>query len=118
MKLSMTSLTNRAGWEAAGVRLPGYDIAAAREEADKNPTWVHFGAGNLFRAFPANLQQGLLEQGAVKGGVFVAETFDYEIIDVAYTPFDNLSLLVNLMPDGTTEKTLVGSVAGAFRAEK
>ena len=117
MKLSMTNLSNRAGWEAAGVRLPGYDIAAAREEANKNPTWVHFGAGNLFRAFPANLQQGLLEQGAVKGGVFVAETFDYEIVDAAYTPFDNLSLLVNLMPDGRTEKTLVGSVAGAFRAD-
>lgn len=117
MKLSMTNLSNPAGWEAAGVRLPGYDIAAAREEANKNPTWVHFGAGNLFRAFPANLQQGLLEQGAVKGGVFVAETFDYEIVDAAYTPFDNLSLLVNLMPDGRTEKTLVGSVAGAFRAD-
>ena len=117
MKLSMTDLRNRAGWEAAGVRLPGYDVAAARAEAAKNPTWVHFGAGNLFRAFPANLQQGLLEQGAVKGGVFVAETFDYEIVDAAYTPFDNLSLLVNLMPDGATEKTLIGSVAGALRAD-
>ena len=117
MKLSMTDLRDRAGWEAAGVKLPGYDIAAARAEAAKNPTWVHFGAGNLFRAFPANLQQGLLEQGAVKGGVFVAETFDYEIVDAAYAPFDNLSLLVNLMPDGATEKTLIGSVAGALRAD-
>ncbi len=117
MKLSMSDLRNRTGWEAAGVKLPGYDVAAARAEAAKNPTWVHFGAGNLFRAFPANLQQGLLEQGAVKGGVFVAETFDYEIVDAAYTPFDNLSLLVNLMPDGATEKTVIGSVAGALRAD-
>lgn len=118
MKLSMENLCDRAGWERAGVRLPGYDVAAARDYAAQNPTWVHLGAGNLFRAFPANLQQSLLEQGAVKGGVFVAETFDYEIVDKAYTPFDNLSILVNLMPDGTTRKTVVGSVAGALRADR
>lgn len=117
MKLSMNGLKDAASWEKAGVKLPGFDIAAAREEAHKNPTWVHFGAGNLFRAFPANLQQTLLEQGEVKGGVYVAETFDYEIVDKAYTPFDDLSLLVNLMPDGNMEKTVIGSVAGALRAD-
>ena len=40
-------------WEAKGYQLPKFDIKALREKTAKEPTWVHFGGGNIFRAFPA-----------------------------------------------------------------
>lgn len=46
----------------------------------------------------------ILNTGAYDRGVIVAETFDYEIIDRAYAPYENLSLLVSLCGDGTMKK--------------
>ncbi len=117
MKLSYKSIQDRAAWEAAGVTLPKFDWKDMHAATEKAPTWVHFGSGSLFRAFHAMLQQSLIEQGLVEGGLYTAETFDYEIVDNTYGPYDNLSLLVTLMPDGGMEKTVVGSVAGALRAD-
>ncbi|WP_367276479.1 hypothetical protein [uncultured Oscillibacter sp.] len=117
MKLSYKSIQNRAAWEAAGVTLPKFDWKDMAAETEARPTWVHFGSGSLFRAFHAMLQQSLIEQGLVKGGLYTAETFDYEIVENTYAPYDNLSLLVTLMPDGGMDKAVVGSVAGALRAD-
>ena len=83
-------------WEAKGYELPTYDIAAVRKRTHEAPTWVHFGGGNIFRAFPAALLNDILNKGQYDRGVIVAETFDYEVIDKAYTPYDNLSLSVSL----------------------
>lgn len=118
MKLNCESIQNRAAWEQAGVTLPKFDWKDMAAETEARPTWVHFGSGSLFRAFHAMLQQSLIEQGLVKGGLYTAETFDYEIVDNTYGPYDNLSLLVTLMPDGNMKKTVVGSVAGALRADQ
>ena len=43
------SIKHNVAWK--GYRLPQYDIDAMRENTHKAPTWLHFGAGNLFRAF-------------------------------------------------------------------
>ena len=117
MKMNYKSIQAGKEWEAAGVKLPKFDWREMAAETEAHPTWVHFGSGSLFRAFHAMLQQSLIEQGLVKGGLYTAETFDYEIVDNTYGPYDNLSLLVTLMPDGNMEKTVVGSVAGALRAD-
>ncbi len=93
-----------------GYRGFSYDRRAVRERTRKTPEWVHFGAGNIFRAFPAVLLQTLLEQGLVDKGLIVCEGFDSEIIERAYRPYDDLSLLVVLKADGTIEKQVVGSV--------
>jgi len=116
MKLSYESIRDRAAWEAAGVALPGFDwkeMCAATEAA---PTWVHFGAGNIFRGFIARLQQSLLNQGLVQEGIVAAETFDYDIIDKIYDPFDNMTLMVSLLPDGSMKKEVVASIAQGLRA--
>lgn len=76
MKLSYAGIQDRRAWEEAGVRLPSFDWKAMRAETEEHPTWVHFGAGNIFRGFIARLQQPLLEQGLVKGGIIAADTFD------------------------------------------
>ena len=116
MKLSYQGIQNSAAWEKAGIKLPGFDWQAMCAETDKAPTWVHFGAGNIFRGFIANLQQSLLEQGLVKGGIVAAETFDYDIIDKIYEPYDSMTLLVSLLPDGSMKKEVVASIAKGLRA--
>ena len=111
MILNKTGLENREQWEAAGYLLPQFDrgrmIAATRE----NPFWIHFGAGNIFRAFQANVVQNLLNAGTIDRGLIVAEGFDYEIIEKMNRPHDDYSILVTLKADGNVEKTVVGSVA-------
>ena len=116
MKLSYEGLKDRAAWEKAGVRVPDYDWEATAKETLAHPVWVHFGGGSLVRAFHARLQQSLLEQGLAKSGIICAETFDYEIVDKVYDPYDNLAVMVSLKPDGSTEKEIVASVAKGLRA--
>lgn len=116
MKLNYQGLSDRAAWEAAGVRLPSFDWKEMADTTKQAPVWVHFGAGSIFRGFMALLQQSLLEQGLTKSGVIAADTFDFGIIDSIYDPFDNLALMVTLMPDGSMEKQIVASVAEALRA--
>jgi len=113
MRLSDKELADKAQWEKAGVALPRFDRKAMIAATEKAPTWVHFGAGSIFRAFPAALAQTLLEQGLAETGIAVAEGYDGEIIDRCFAPFDNLTLLVTLKADGTTEKRVVASVASA-----
>ena len=104
-------------WEAKGYQLPKFDIKAVREKTAKEPTWVHFGGGNIFRAFPAAILNDALNTGKYDRGVIVAETFDFEVIDKAYTPYNNLSLLVSLQSTGTIEKKVIASVTEALKAD-
>ena len=108
---------NAAEWEAKGYQLPKFDIKAVREKTYHEPTWVHFGGGNIFRAFPAAILNDALNTGKYDRGVIVAETFDYEVIDKAYTPYDNLSLSVALCSDGSIEKKVIASVTEALKAD-
>ena len=119
MKLTelLTDNVNGAAWEAKGYQLPRFDIKAVREKTYREPTWVHFGGGNIFRAFPAAILNDALNTGKYDRGVIVAETFDYEVIDKAYTPYGNLSLLVSLQSDGNIEKKVIASVTEALKAD-
>ncbi len=115
MKLSYESLKHTEQW--AGYTLPKFDIEAVAEKTGEEPTWVHFGAGNIFRAFPAAVLQKALDAGKYDRGIVVAEGFDYEIIDKAYRPYDNLSLLVLLKSDGRIEKQVIASVTESLKAD-
>ena len=106
-----------AEWESKGYELPKFDITAVRRKTHDAPTWVHFGGGNIFRAFPAAILNDALNTGKYDRGVIVAETFDYEVIDKAYAPYDNLSLLVSLQSTGTVEKKVIASVTEALKAD-
>ena len=111
MKLNKEGLKNRAEWEAKGYRLPQYDhdkmVAATKE----NPFWVHFGAGNLFRAFHARAVEDMLNEGTLERGIIAVEGFDYEIVEKRYLPHDNFGIVATLKADGSIEKTVVGAVA-------
>ncbi len=110
MKLTNEGLKDRKAWEEAGYHLPKYDREAVTKNTKENPMWVHFGAGNIFRAFQANVMQDLLNQGELDRGLIAMEGFDYKIIEEAYRPYDDFSILVTLKADGNIEKTVVGSV--------
>ena len=120
MKLNeiLSDSFNAAEWEAKGYQLPQYDIAAVAKKTHDEPTWVHFGAGNIFRAFPAAILNDALNTGKYDRGVIVAESFDYEIIDKAYRPYHNLSLLVSLQSNGTIEKKVIASITESLKADK
>ena len=106
-----------SSWKLKGYELPEYDREKIRKATMAEPTWIHFGAGNIFRGFPAAGLQKMLNEGSYDKGVIVSEGFDYEIIENAYKPFDDLSLLVVLKSNGTIEKKVIGSVVESLVAD-
>ena len=110
MELSQKSLETVKQWERAGFALSHYNREAVGTVTKKSPEWLHLGAGNIFRAFIANLQETLLNTDRTDKGIIVAEGFDYEIVEKIYRPKDNLSVLVTLKSDGAIEKTVIGSI--------
>ena len=117
MKLTYEGIKDADKWEEKGIKLPKYDINAVKKRTADNPVWIHFGAGNIFRGFIAGLQDELLNKGLADRGIIAADTFDYEIIDKIYRPFDNLTLFVGLLPDGNTRSNVIASVTEALRAD-
>ena len=117
MKLSEIKNGISPEWAQKGYQMPTFDMEAVRKKTHDEPTWVHFGAGNIFRAFPAAILNEALNSGKYDRGVIVAESFDYEIIDKAYQPYDNLSLLVSLKSTGTIEKKVIASVTESLKAD-
>ncbi|MBR3495037.1 MAG: mannitol dehydrogenase family protein [Clostridia bacterium] len=117
MKINLQNLNERAFWESVHVRLPGYDVPAMREKTAQAPVWVHFGGGNIFRAFIAVLQQRLLDEGLAESGIVAADTFDVDNIRLIYGGYDCLTMAVTLRADGNTDREIVGSVAEALVAQ-
>ena len=117
MKLTLEGIKNREAWEKAGITLPGYDVEKVSEKARKEPEWVHFGIGNIFRIFIGGIADGLLEEGVLDRGITCVETADYVGVDKIYDPYDNLGLSVILHGDGVREYKVLGSLAEAVKAQ-
>ena len=106
MILNNESIKNRELWEAKGYRLPAYDRDAMVAKTVANPTWLHFGAGNIFKAFQADACQRLLDAGLAETGIIAAERREKKP-----EVNDNLTVKVTLRSDGNVEKAVVGSIA-------
>ncbi len=116
MKLSLAGIKDQAPWEAAGIKLPSYDVGQVAEHTKKAPVWVHFGAGNIFRIFIGGLADKLISEGETDKGITCVETFDFDVVDKIYRPYDNLVLAVTLKADGSTDKEVIGSLTEAIKA--
>lgn len=117
LSLKEDSLKDITNWEALDIKIPKFNRSTMKQATLEHPTWIHFGAGNIFRGFIAKLQQQLLEEGKVSEGIVAIESFDYDIIDKIYRPFDNLTLLALMHPDGRLDKEIIGSVGKALKAD-
>lgn len=117
MKLTLEGLKDRKAWEKAGISLPDYEIEQTAEATKKAPVWVHFGAGNIFRIFIGGIADRLLAQGEMTKGITCVETFDFDVVDKIYRPYDNLVLAVTLKADGSTDKRVLGSLTEAIKAQ-
>lgn len=117
MQINEQGLANRKQWEDKGYSLPKFDRTLVTERTKENPFWVHFGAGNIFRAFQANVVQNLLNKGILDRGLVVAEGFDYEIIEKMNRPHNDYHILATLKADGSVDKSIVGSVVESLTVD-
>ena len=117
MKMTRTELKNSEFWKNTGIVLPSYDVETITIKAKNEPRWVHFGIGNIFRIFLGSIADGMLENGDLDCGLTCIETFDFDIIDKIYEPFDNLALAVILNGDGTRDNKVLGCFAEAIKAQ-
>ena len=112
MKLTLDGIKNKKAWK--GFKLPEFDIEKMCETTKETPVWIHFGSGNIFRAFLCSAAQELLDMGVMKSGITAAESHGTEIITECFKPHDNLCVAVTLNGDGSITKEVVASVGEAL----
>lgn len=117
LRMKQDNLKPSTAWVEAGISIPGFDRQTMIANTKENPKWVHFGSGNLFRGYIAVLQQELLNKKLEDTGIVAVETYDYEILDKVYHPYDNLSLIVTMYPDGNLGKKIIGSISEALAGD-
>lgn len=96
--------------EELGVIVPNFDIEKIKTNTQNNPEWVHFGPGNIFRIFVGSVTQKAIEEKRLNTGIIAVATYDQEIVEKAYKPFDNLTLAVTMKSTGELEKKVIGSI--------
>ncbi|MCL1935276.1 MAG: mannitol dehydrogenase family protein [Defluviitaleaceae bacterium] len=111
MRLDFEDIKNKEKWEQKGFILPKFNIEEITKNTKEEPTWLHFGAGNIFRAFPALCLQKLLNSGKYNKGIIVCESYDEEIIEKSFLPYDNLSTVVTIFADGNKELEILASIS-------
>lgn len=110
VKLTDDYVVQQTEFKTAGIEVPNYSQEEVVTETEKNPVWVHFGGGNLFRCFHSAIAQHLLNEGKLKSGIIVAETYDEQIIDEVYHAYNNRILSVTMDSNGELKKELIASV--------
>ena len=89
--LNADGIKDRAAW-------PEYDRDAMIALTKAEPEWVHFGAGNIFKAFQCRALQKLLNNGTVRKGVIAVERRKK-----GEDTHDGLTVAVTLKADGTVQ---------------
>lgn len=117
MKLTYDGLKDTQAWNQAGIALPEYAPDQLARRTREAPLWVHFGIGNIFRIFLGGIADRLIAGGMLDRGITCVETFDFDVVDKIYTPYDNLALAVTLHEDGRTDKRVLGSLAEVVKAQ-
>lgn len=116
MKLTLQELKEKKeDFKKAQVGIPSYDIQKIRQNTYTSPIWLHFGAGNIFRAFIARIADTLLEKGLMDAGLVAAEMFGFDIIDCVYKDHDNLVLCATLCSNGEVKKDIYASIQESLK---
>ena len=110
MKLNLSNLKNFP----ESYTLPKFDIPAVAARTKAAPTWLHMGAGNIFRIMVAGIQQNLLDEGRTDTGIIAYEAFDEGIVPLSFAPYDNLTMAVTLYANGSVNKRVIASITDAL----
>ena len=84
----------------------------------KNPQWLHFGSGNIFRSYIAFIAQKLIAKRLLDTGIIICEAYDEQILEESYKNNDCISLSCTLKNDGTLDINPVLSVVKALCINK
>lgn len=109
MKLSLDGIKDTGAW--TGYHLPDFDIQHMRIATAGEPKWLHFGPGNIFRAFLCVAAQRLLEKKSADTGIICVESRGTELVTECFRPHDNLAVAVTLNLDGNIDKEVVASIS-------
>lgn len=116
MKLNKEIFHHLVELQQNGFDIPKFDYDSMCDTTEKEPTWIHFGAGNIFRSFLGSITQNLLNSGITNKGVIVVEGYDYEIIDLL-NKYDKLSINVTLKQDGDKAFELLAPFANYLKLD-
>ena len=118
MKLTMDGIRDREPWEKAGIVLPGYDVETVSREGPRRNRSGYILVSATFSGFLSGESPTVSWKTALMDrGITCVETFDYDVVDKIYRPYDNLGLSVILHGDGTREYKVLGSLAEAVKAQ-
>ena len=116
--MKLTDVWNeKQQWLDKGYEVFSYDRCEMVRRSIAEPEWVHFGAGNLFRAFQAVYADELLDAGILTKGISAVGGRNPQIIDTFYRDLDNLHISVTLKNDGSLRKRVVGSIAESLKID-
>ena len=115
--LNQECIRDKGAWEKAGINLPAFDYDQLRAKTKASPRWVHVGPGNIFRGYIAALAQQILNEGHADTGITALSTFDHQIIEKIYRPYDDLALQVIMHADGKLDKTVIASIGESVKAD-
>lgn len=93
---------------------PNFDINRIRERTIKNPKWLAFGTGNIFRGYIARVAQEMTNKGQWDYGLICVESFSDEPIKATLDPHDNLCISISLNKDGQVHTNLIANLAESF----
>ncbi len=117
MKLKNVELEKEA-WISKGYQVGSYNRQQIKENTLANPTWIHFGAGNLFRAYQAVFQEKLLNEGIDDTGIIAVGGRNGKNVDDYFTPFDSYHIAITLKASGDIDKKVVGSIVDTLKMDE
>ena len=61
-------------------KAPTFCVEELRDNTIRDPKWIAFGTGNIFRAYISRIAQDLLQKGEFDRGINVIEAMDNELV--------------------------------------
>lgn len=110
MKLNLSLFEEKQNFSKLNIKTPQYNVKHLQEKTKTNCKWLHFGAGNIFRAYLGKIQQDLINKGLEDTGIIAVDTLNSETIEKIYIPYDNLTISVVLSKEGVFSKEIIGSI--------
>ena len=113
MRLNNEGLKNSQEWLNKGYILPKFDRDEMVKNTKNSPVWVHFGPGNIFHAFHAEIAQEALNNGDMKSGIVCGEFYNEKLANVI-KDVDGLCIHAEIKSDGKIEKRIVSSISNTY----